>query len=104
MRGIVPAGNDCTARAEGRYKTFFPAFARTSSGTMRVHILDVSRAGARLHGTYAVEIKDILQIAFDGDQVAARVQWIRGEMFGTQFCCPLPKAAETRVMGLPGSR
>lgn len=67
-----------------------------------MHILDVSQAGARLHGNFSVDVGDILQIAFDGDEVAARVQWIKGDMFGTQFCFSLPASAEARVMNLLG--
>lgn len=101
MHGNAP-GRNSSARAEKRYKTFFVASVCTANGTMRVHILDVSRAGARLHGTFAVGIGDVLQIAFDGDHVAARVQWINGGMFGTQFCSPLSPSALTRIMSLLG--
>ena len=102
MRGNTPSRNHSAARVEKRYKTFFLASACTSNGVMRVHILDVSRAGARLHGTFAVGIGDVLRIAFAGDQVAARVRWIKGDMFGTQFCSPLSQSAQTRIMSLLG--
>ncbi|MFN7027920.1 MAG: PilZ domain-containing protein [Sphingopyxis sp.] len=101
-RQIAPGRDHAAARIERRYKTFAPAMVRTSSGPMRVHILDVSRAGVRLHGAIAPGIGDIIHVAFDDDHVAARVRWTKGGMFGAEFCPPLYPSAVTRILSLLG--
>ncbi|MBA4306776.1 MAG: hypothetical protein C0429_08575 [Sphingopyxis sp.] len=97
---IVSHPAQSAARVERRHKTFFVAMVRISSGEMRVHILDMSRAGARLHGAFAVVVGDIVHLALGNDHVAARVRWTKGRMFGVEFCRSLDQALVTRILNL----
>jgi hypothetical protein len=81
---------DQAARRDRRFKTFLPAAASTAGGgEHRVHVLDLSRSGARLHADTSFDPSDTLLLDLHGVKHSARVVWSRGKQIGVVFTMAL---------------
>lgn len=76
-------------RAHPRHKLFQPAEVRTAGGAARVHLLDISPGGARLHAADGLAPGTRVVLHFAGERQSATVAWANGAKCGVRFCFPL---------------
>lgn len=73
-----------------RFKAFSPTTLRTLDDETRVHILNISRTGAKLHGQSPVQPDQTIEVMIDDRWFGGTVRWRRGEIFGVAFHVGLP--------------
>jgi hypothetical protein len=83
--------NTRLARATPRLKVFELAEMRVGLITERVHVLDLSSAGALIHAATPPPVGATVQIECAGTTRLARVVRCDGARFGVQFMLPLTK-------------
>lgn len=83
--------NTPTAPRPPRAKVFQVATLMVGGADIRVHMLDVSTVGARIHGAGAFEVGAQVMLAWAGEGHLARIAWSRGGMAGVRFLFPLSK-------------
>ena len=89
---ILESGPESTAergtrrqRAYHRSKVFQPAALKRGGAPVRVHILDVSVGGARLHCTTRVSRHEQVELVAEALSTRAHVVWARGDRVGLCF-------------------
>jgi hypothetical protein len=81
------------ARRDLRQKVFFPAAITSAElGTRRIHVLDLSSGGARLHVDFPLGIGESLIIEVLGEKHCAKVAWLNRKQVGVVFTFALPPA------------
>lgn len=78
-----------TARTAKRLKVFEPAVLHHAGTTARIHLLDFSYTGARLHGAAPLQPGAIVHITCRTLLITARIAWVRGPKYGVTFLTPL---------------
>jgi len=82
VRTVLPSSSERTRpsdRRERRMKTFFPATAPCiEQGGRRVHILDLSRIGAKLYAEFALQLNECLVLDICGTKDNGHVVWATG--------------------------
>ena len=76
-------------RAAAREKIFEPASLSLGTESMRVHMLDVSIGGAKLHCPAPLAIGASVVLAWAEEERVAHVAWIAGARCGLRFRIPL---------------
>jgi hypothetical protein len=77
---------DEAARQERRLKVFFPAtMIAREGGSRRVHVLDLSRGGARLHVGDAMAPDEVVVLDLFGSSHSAKVAWASAKQVGVRF-------------------
>ncbi len=77
-----PERRDQIAR---RFKTFWPTSMRTATDVNRVHVLNVSRTGAKIYGQQPIDANQTLEVEIGDQWYGASVRWRRGETFGSRY-------------------
>jgi hypothetical protein len=77
-------------RRTPRFKVFQPASLEHGDDRGRVHVLDISSEGARLHGDQPPPVGSYVALVCAGFTVRGRVVWSRERRFGVEFHFPLP--------------
>ena len=77
------------ARVHPRLKVFRPAEVHAHGRSLRVHLLDVSRGGARLHTTEALSPGATVVLICMHTRRVAQVAWTQGCRCGIRFGIPL---------------
>lgn len=84
---------DEIAGRERRLKVFFPAtISDRQLGERRVHILDLSRGGARLHVNEILRLDQKVSLDIFGTKHSAQIVWLAGKQAGVSFLFKLPTA------------
>ena len=87
-------------RAEGRACLLLPASAEALSGHLRVNLLDVSRAGARLQGSRLPAVgKDVI-LRCAGIDTFGSVAWVSDDECGMHFDEPITLEELVRLRAL----
>lgn len=76
-------------RAFPRDKIFQPATLVAGVQSARVHMLDVSRGGAKIHIARAPDVGAPVLLAWAGQRRTAQVAWSAGNRCGLRFNVPL---------------
>lgn len=84
------AASSCTR--EPRLKVFQPIQLETAAGTVRAHLLNLSRTGALIHCADAPEHGAIVRVTLGNTANRARVMWRDGKRFGVAFAGKLAPA------------
>jgi len=79
-------------RVERRFKVFLPIIGENAGREYRLHLLDLSENGARLHGDAHAEIGDHISLWWNGRKYHGSVIWQRDRMFGLAFNAAMPMA------------
>jgi hypothetical protein len=87
--GLTSLGHLQRAREHSRHKTFQLAELRTRNGNIRVHILDISSGGVRLHAAAELEAGGKVLLVWNGQSRSAQVAWHRNHKYGLRFTIPL---------------
>ncbi|MBR0551752.1 PilZ domain-containing protein [Stakelama marina] len=85
-------------RAAKRHKVFVPSKMLLHSGEERVHILDISQAGARTFGSFTAKVGDLVELTVGDEQVTARVRWVKDRTFGLEFDPEMDQAAIDQLL------
>lgn len=91
-RGAVKSGgapSDQREQAARRFKTFWPTEMRTVNEQHRVHVLNISRTGAKIHAREAMDTNQKMEIMIGGECRGATVRWKLGQTFGIVFDEPI---------------
>jgi len=83
------APSDQRDQAARRFKTFWPTEMRRVNEQHRVHVLNISRTGAKIHAREAMDINQTLEIVIGGERRGATVRWKLGQTFGIVFDEPI---------------
>jgi hypothetical protein len=78
-----------SARAHPRFKLFQPTTMVNGSDQLRVHLLDLSANGARVHHAVPPARGAIVKLDCAGRMRSARVAWVAQSRFGVTFTMPL---------------
>ena len=85
-------------RGSARHKVFLPAEMTHAGGASRVHLLNLSPAGALVHGDAVPRPGAVVQISCASATWPARVVWAQHKRFGLIHMTPLaPKVMATLV-------
>lgn len=76
-------------RAAVREKIFEPASLATGAKSVRVHLLDISTGGAKIHCPTPLSIGAAVVLAWAGEERVAYVAWSVGPRCGVRFRIPL---------------
>ena len=76
-------------RAAARAKIFEPASLSAGAESARVHMLDVSTGGAKIHCPTPLEIGASVVLAWADQERVAHIAWISGQRCGLRFRIPL---------------
>jgi hypothetical protein len=71
--------------ADRRFKTFWPISLRTAAGTRRVHVLNISVSGAKLHAQQRLNPGETVEILLAGRWWGGIVKWSGGSNCGILF-------------------
>ena len=77
---------------EPRFKVFQPIPLGTAVGTVRAHLLNLSRTGALIHCADAPDRGSIVRVMLGDTANPARVMWRDGKRFGVAFAGKLAPA------------
>jgi hypothetical protein len=77
---------------EPRFKVFQPIPLGTAAGTVRAHLLNLSRTGALIHCADAPDRGSIVRVMLGETANPARVIWRDGKRFGVAFAGKLAPA------------
>lgn len=77
------------ARTAKRLKVFEPGLLHCADATARIHLLDLSCTGARLHGAMPHPPGAIVRIECRNLLITAQIAWVRGSKYGVTFLTPL---------------
>ena len=99
---MAAQGLDRNGRAEPRLKVFRLGQARADGLPFRVHVLDVSKLGARLHASQAPGPG--IRITLDCASVSASgtVRWVDARRFGIRFDKPLVQSELATIVATAG--
>ena len=86
-------------RAHPRQKIFQPAELRTADASTRVHMLDVSAGGARLHSALPLNVGADVVLLWCDQQRKAQVAWSRDQRCGIRFDVPLNPVQVAALFG-----
>jgi hypothetical protein len=78
---VVPAR---AARAH-RHKVFLPVVLNQAGSTTRVHLLDISRTGARANVPHLPPVGDRVRIVWNDIIITGRIAWVRDTRIGIRF-------------------
>ncbi|MBA2920521.1 hypothetical protein GON01_02305 [Sphingomonas sp. MAH-20] len=100
---MASQGLDRDGRAEPRLKVFRLGRARADGVPFKVHILDVSKLGARLHASQAPDLG--IRITLDCASVSASgtVRWVDARRFGIRFDKPLVQSELATIVAADGA-
>lgn len=76
-------------RGGPRHKVFLPAEMQGLNGLSRVHLLNLSRTGALIHGERAPAPGAIVQLRCAAATWSVRVVWAQPQRFGVVHVTPL---------------
>ncbi len=76
-------------RAFPRDKIFEPANVAVGATSVRVHMLDVSQGGARVHSVAPLSVGDRVMLSWRDQSRIASVAWSRDSKSGLRFDLPL---------------
>ena len=79
-------------RGAPRHKVFLPAQMDTPDGSSRVHLLNLSPAGALVHGEVLPRRGATVELSCGAQRWAARVVWAQNRRFGIVHAAPLAPA------------
>ena len=77
------------ARPQPRRKIFQLGELTVGARTLRVHLLDVSEGGARLHCPAEVKAGDPAILRWQGQQWRGIIMWTSDDKCGVRFIAPL---------------
>lgn len=80
------------AAREPRLKVFQPVPLETAGGTVRAHLLNLSRTGALIHCADAPDRGSVVRVMLGDTANPARVVWRDGKRFGVAFAGKLAPA------------
>jgi hypothetical protein len=80
---------DRDGRAEPRLKVFKLGQAQTDGVAFKVHLLDVSEHGARLHASAAPARGIRITLTCASVRTSGMVRWVNARRFGIRFDKPL---------------
>ena len=86
-------------RAVKRVKTFVVGELQRDDQAMRVHVLDVSTAGALVHARSAPSIGEGVHLTLGRHGDPGRIVWVDNDRFGIRFSPPLSAARLDRNTG-----
>lgn len=79
-------GDVLQPRTPQRYKVFQPGTMAVGGVSHRIHFLDISEVGARLHSSEATpQVGELVSISCVMPLGQARVKWVKNAYFGVQF-------------------
>lgn len=76
-----------------RFKTFWPTSLRTANEIRRVHVLNISRTGAKIHAQEPMDVNQALELAIGEEWHGALVRWRCGQTFGIAFETAISEAS-----------
>ncbi|WP_242141139.1 PilZ domain-containing protein [Sphingomonas sp. TREG-RG-20F-R18-01] len=94
---ILTGRNDL--RAARRYKIFKPGFFARKGTSSSIHLLNISKSGAKAHAEQPPREGDRVMIECDFSLGEARVLWVSANRFGLQFVIPLSENSLAQVVG-----
>jgi hypothetical protein len=91
--------NAADSRSEPRMKVFRIGCAKAGGVQFKVHLLDVSPRGARLHGGQLPGPGARMTLACSTITTTAEVRWVDASRFGVRFDVPLIPAELEVIAG-----
>jgi hypothetical protein len=82
------AGSARAARAH-RHKIFLPVVLNQAGSTTRIHLLDISRTGARANAPHLPPVGERVRIVWNDIVITGRIAWGRDTRIGIRFDLPL---------------
>jgi len=87
-------------RAEPRLKVFKLGRAETAGLDFKVHLLDISRLGARLHASQAPDRGHRIRLTCSSVSTSGTVRWVDARRFGIRFDKPLVPAELATIVAV----
>lgn len=96
---MVPQRPELDGRGEPRLKVFKLGQAQADGDPFRVHLLDVSERGARLHANQAPDRGIRITLTCASVSASGTVRWVDASRFGIRFDKPLVPAELATIVG-----
>ena len=100
-RAAMPTPGRDARRSVQRFKIFQPGRLEHDKQEIKLHLLDISKAGARAYSEVPPCVGTVALITAGESFGLGRVIWVNGKMFGMKFGHAISRTALDRVIGAP---